>query len=549
MDKSKNIPKIIHYCWFGNNPKTELVKKCIESWKKYLLDYELREWNDKDLKGCDNIYVNEAYRAKKYAFVSDYFRLYALYNYGGIYLDTDNEVFKSFDEFLNLDFFSGYETWENESFPFTAVVGAKKGNKIIKELLDEYENLHFLNPDGSQNLYTNTRRVTDYFQKKYKFLPPYNPQELKFLEEKSIIFPNYTFCNYEKNISHAVHHFNGSWVPKTKESANILKEIFSVRNEYKNGVKYKVLTILGIKHRIKGFYRPADKYRCQLKKHIEESDCRIINIYEKDTKNIGDLSCAPCLYFPKLSKNAISIGIKSFSFIPDITGKIIIVGGGGLFLPYFESEIKNILQLAKNNKVVIWGVGFDNYIGEKVNKINLSQATLVGIRDFAQSDYNYVPCASCLSPLFDTYRNNKISHKYAFYLHNDYSKNIIDITSDIPVAFNKDLQSLDESLKFLSSAEYIFTNSFHGLYWATLLGKKVAVLPWYHNGKVGFSNKFQSFKYKPVYIKDIYCFEKYIYEMKSYPNALQECRNINNAFYKQVIKLKPETLDIKKQYS
>lgn len=126
------IPKIIHYCWFGNKPKPDFVKQCINSWKKYLPDYEIREWNDEDLKHCNNLYVQEAYKAKKYAFISDYFRLYALYNRGGIYFDTDNEIFKPFDEFLNLDFFSGYENWNGYISPFTAVVGAKKGNKIIK---------------------------------------------------------------------------------------------------------------------------------------------------------------------------------------------------------------------------------------------------------------------------------------------------------------------------------------------------------------------------------------------------------------------------------
>ena len=278
------------------------------------------------------------------------------------------------------------------------------------------------------------------------------------------------------------------------------------------------------------------KNRHYIESCLKKDDYHILNIYEKDTTNIGDLSCAPHLYFSELQKNAISIGIKSFSFIPNIKGKTIVVGGGGLFLPYFETEIKNILQLTQNNKVIFWGCGFDNYIGGEVSKIDLTHATLVGIRDFNQSSYHYVPCASCLSPLFDTYKNSKVLHKYAFYLHNDYSKNIMDVASGMPIAFNKDMQNLDEALKFLSSAECIFTNSFHGLYWATLLGKKVAVLPWCHDGKIGFSNKFQSVKYTPVYIEDIVHFEKYLDSMKSYPNALQECRDINRTFYEEVKK-------------
>lgn len=248
IKKRIKIPKIIHYCWFGNSKKDDLVKTCMKSWKKHLPNYKIIEWNDKDLKNCNNTYVQEAYNAGKYAFVSDYFRLYALYKYGGVYLDTDNEVFKSFDEFLNLDFFTGYENWEGEYFPFTAVVGAKKKHKIIKDLLDEYNDLHFINPDGSYNLYTNTRRVSNYFERTYHFYPPHDGTKPKILEDRCIIYPSNIFCNYEKGVSYAVHHFNGSWLPenaknKTDKHKFSLKDIFSVYNQ--NG--HKVWNILGIK--------------------------------------------------------------------------------------------------------------------------------------------------------------------------------------------------------------------------------------------------------------------------------------------------------------
>lgn len=238
------IPKIIHYCWFGGNPKTELVEKCINSWKKFIPDYEIKEWNDEDLEKCENQYVQEAYQAKKWAFISDYFRLYALYNYGGIYFDSDNEVFKSFDDFLNLDFFSGYENWNDIILPFTAVLGAQKGNHIIKDLLDEYNDIHFIEPDGSFNLCTNTNRVTDYFKRKYNLEEPYDENEKKVLEPNCIIYPSNIFCKYEEGISYAVHHFSASWVPKTKE-ANFLQQIFSVMNS--RNKKHKVIRILGIK--------------------------------------------------------------------------------------------------------------------------------------------------------------------------------------------------------------------------------------------------------------------------------------------------------------
>ena len=94
------IPKKIHYVWVGGKEKPDLVKKCIESWKKHCPDYEIIEWNDDVLKKIDNLYVKQAYENKKWAFVSDYLRLWALYHYGGFYCDTDLEITNNIDRFL-----------------------------------------------------------------------------------------------------------------------------------------------------------------------------------------------------------------------------------------------------------------------------------------------------------------------------------------------------------------------------------------------------------------------------------------------------------------
>lgn len=245
---NNNIPKIIHYCWFGDNSKPLLVEKCIQSWKVFLSDYEIREWNNSDIENCENQYVQEAFKMKKWAFVSDYFRLYALYNYGGIYLDTDNEVFKTFDDFLHLDFFSGYENWHGEVSPFTAVVGAKRGNHIIKDLLDEYDSIHFVSSSNKCNQCTNTTRVTKYFVDKYNFMPPYDDKVMKILEDNCIIYPSNIFCNYEKDVSYAVHHFNASWV-ENEPKLSWFQYIFSARNTADK--KKKIIRILGIKITIK----------------------------------------------------------------------------------------------------------------------------------------------------------------------------------------------------------------------------------------------------------------------------------------------------------
>ena len=260
MDKT--IPKIIHYCWFGNNKKDKFVNKCIKSWKKFLPDYELREWNDKDLENCENKYVLQAYKAKKYAFVSDYFRLFALYNYGGIYFDTDNEVFKSFDDLLNFDFFSGHEECNGVPYPFTAVIGAQKNNKIIKNLLDEYDDISFINIDGSLNLKTNTIRVSEYFEKFYGVTKPYDGSKTIKLEENSFIFPQDWFCTYKKGVSYAVHHFNYSWGKSKKES--FLQKLFSVKNDYSNGIKRKVITVLGFSVTLTNYKKSYKKIKEEL---------------------------------------------------------------------------------------------------------------------------------------------------------------------------------------------------------------------------------------------------------------------------------------------
>ena len=104
------IPKVIHYCWFGGNPLPELAKICIDSWKKYLPDYEIKEWNETnfDLDSCE--YIREAYNCKKWAFVSDYARFWILYNYGGLYFDTDVEILNPLDDIIKCGSFMGNET-------------------------------------------------------------------------------------------------------------------------------------------------------------------------------------------------------------------------------------------------------------------------------------------------------------------------------------------------------------------------------------------------------------------------------------------------------
>ena len=160
------IPKLIHYCWFGDNPKPKSVKKCINSWKKYCPDYEIIEWNESNYDVHKNQYMSDAYKEKKWGFVPDFARLDIIYNYGGVYLDTDVEMVKSFDDLLSNDSFFGFE---NEKTFFTVALGlgfgAKKNSDIIKFLLDAYSDLSFYNEDGSLRLIPAPVLQTPLFEK------------------------------------------------------------------------------------------------------------------------------------------------------------------------------------------------------------------------------------------------------------------------------------------------------------------------------------------------------------------------------------------------
>lgn len=145
------IPKIIHYCWFGYGEKSPLHIKCIESWKKHCPGYEIIEWNE------DNIdfsvfpsYVKEAYDEKKWGFVPDYIRLWLVYTYGGIYLDTDVEIIRNIDDLLLNEGFAGFEN--DRYVNFGSGFGAEKGNKLIYELMGSYKPMHFRNDNGTLNL-------------------------------------------------------------------------------------------------------------------------------------------------------------------------------------------------------------------------------------------------------------------------------------------------------------------------------------------------------------------------------------------------------------
>ena len=159
------IPKKIHYCWFGGAELPELAKRCIESWHKHMPDWEYVLWNEENFDiSSAPAYVQEAYAAKKYAFVSDYVRLYALEQQGGVYLDTDVEVIKSFEPLLKDVAFIGFEETKNKSIG-TNCIGSEANMSWLKELLEHYQTTHFTRPDGSLDMTTNAELITCYLVK------------------------------------------------------------------------------------------------------------------------------------------------------------------------------------------------------------------------------------------------------------------------------------------------------------------------------------------------------------------------------------------------
>ena len=148
------IPKIIHYCWFGGKEMPELMQKCIASWKQHLPDYELHLWNEQNFDLDRFPYAREAYDNKKYAFVSDVARLWALKEYGGIYLDTDVEVLRPLDDFLHLPAFMGYEDGKLLN-PAMGIIGSVSQGVWVTDMLAYYnQDRHFVKPDGSLDITT-----------------------------------------------------------------------------------------------------------------------------------------------------------------------------------------------------------------------------------------------------------------------------------------------------------------------------------------------------------------------------------------------------------
>lgn len=254
------IPKTIHYCWFGGNPLPEETIRYIESWKRFCPDYQIKEWNETNFDVHCCAYVEEAYDAKKWAFVSDYARFLALYKEGGIYFDTDIEVLRSFDDLLEYNAFFGFGR-QSLTLP---VFGADKNQRCFAEILEDYAHRHFVKDDGSYDTTTIELTAQRILLESYGLKLNWEKQILK---DNIAILPKDCFSSTDwatgivtKNPNlYVIHYAEASWMDITdrknmmrkrrlikvfgKKVGMIISDTITYYND--RGLKLTVIKVLG----------------------------------------------------------------------------------------------------------------------------------------------------------------------------------------------------------------------------------------------------------------------------------------------------------------
>lgn len=207
-----SIPKILHYCWFGGKPKPPLAEKCLKSWKKFCPDYEIREWNEDNFDiSTAPLYVRQAYEAGRWAFVTDYVRLKALVEEGGIYMDTDVEMVKPFTPYLHHQGFAGFESPARIQ---TGLLACEKNFPLFREFLSYYDTAQYYNADGTENITTNVEVLTSLCEK-YGF----QPNDTYQVVQGFAVYPREYFCpvDFDTEKLHrtrktvVIHWFAASW--------------------------------------------------------------------------------------------------------------------------------------------------------------------------------------------------------------------------------------------------------------------------------------------------------------------------------------------------
>jgi mannosyltransferase OCH1-like enzyme len=248
------IPKIIHYCWFGGNPKSAFIESCIASWKKHLPEYQIRCWSENDFDLDSVPFVKQAYQANKWAFVADYVRFVALYKEGGVYMDTDVKVLRPFNEdWFQYDFFSAHEyhpglfdingakKLNNSCLPInleenidgfailSALMASRAGHPYVKDCLEFYRSINFLQADSTIDI---KKVIIGEIITKVAINYGYTYQDkLQILNHKMLILPSNVLVGNAvllDNSSYAIHLSNGSWLEKNKYETFL----YNARNNY-----------------------------------------------------------------------------------------------------------------------------------------------------------------------------------------------------------------------------------------------------------------------------------------------------------------------------
>lgn len=228
-----SIPKVIHYCWLSNDPLPDKLARCIKSWSEKCPDYEIINWNFDRLGDNCPIWVRQAFDTKKYAFAADWVRAYVLYTHGGIYLDSDVEVLKPFDDLLDNRYFLSYEHDSTETIE-AAVMGAEAGLGFFKDLLSYYDGRKFIKEDGSLDIFPLPYIINQICRDKYNIIPISSPKDYitngDSNKELLVLPPDYFSPKSTETgkirltaNTYTIHHFAASWAPKAHRRKRNLK--------------------------------------------------------------------------------------------------------------------------------------------------------------------------------------------------------------------------------------------------------------------------------------------------------------------------------------
>lgn len=225
-----SIPKVIHYCWFGRGQMPKIAQKCIKSWKKYCPDYEIICHNEDNFDLTQNRYMQEAYEAKKWAFVSDVARLLIIYEHGGIYLDTDVELIKPIDDLLDGRGFMGFD--EKGIVATGLGFGAEKENPIVKEFLKDYEDVPFVLEDGSFDLTPCPDKNTAALKRLGMDVSNTNQtfMDVVFLPQEYLCpMDYYTGKKTITKNTYSIHHYCATWTSPVTKRTTRMKRILGVK--------------------------------------------------------------------------------------------------------------------------------------------------------------------------------------------------------------------------------------------------------------------------------------------------------------------------------